>query len=203
MNTNFVYTIDRSLYINATNRCTNSCEFCVRNNPNFVYGDLWLEHEPSPDEVLAKLSMYDIKDYDEIVFCGYGEPTYRLDVIEAVSKYAHSHGLKTRINTNGHANAIYKYNVAEEFKNLIDSVSISLNADNEQEYNEICKLNISNAYKSMLDFASSCKQAEFDVSMSIVTGFDNEHNINIESCRQIADVIGAKFRNREFITNGY
>ena len=111
--------------------------------------------------------------------------------------------IKIRVNTNGHANAIYKTNIAEEFKNLVDSVSISLNSDNESQYNDICKPSIDNAFESMKDFARSCKQAGMEVSMSIVTGFDDVHQINIEECEKIASDIGAKFRNREFITNGY
>ena len=196
MNTNFVYTIDRSLYINATNRCTNSCEFCVRNNPNFVYGDLWLEHEPTPDEVLAKLSMYDVKDYDEVVFCGYGEPTYRLDVIEAVSKYAHNHGLKTRINTNGHANYIHGKDVTQTIVDCIDTIGISLNDISHKEYNDICHPEFEDGFEEMLSFAKLCLEKGGNVIFSVVDVIGIE---KIEKAKEIAKEIGAKLRIREFI----
>ena len=90
-----------------------------------------------------------------------------------------------------------------KFKSLIDSVSISLNASTEEEYNEICKPKIENAYESMLNFAKDCKNSGINVSMSIVTGFDNVHNVDVKACENICKSIGAKFRNREFIKNGY
>ena len=111
--------------------------------------------------------------------------------------------IKIRVNTNGHANAIYKTNVAEEFKKLIDSASMSLNAANAEDYNEICKPKISNAYEEMKKFVTACKSAGIDVTTSIVTGFDNIHDIDVNKCQEISENLGAKFKNREFITNGY
>ena len=110
--------------------------------------------------------------------------------------------IKIRVNTNGHANAIYKYNVAEEFKDLLDEASVSLNSDNAQQYNEICNPKIENAYEEVKKFIKACSDAGIEVSASIVTGFDNR-DINVENCEKIANSLGAKFRNREFITNGY
>ena len=111
--------------------------------------------------------------------------------------------IKIRVNTNGHANAVYKTDVAEEFRGLIDSASISLNADNADEYNEICRPKIENAYQAVKEFASACKKAGIKTAMSVVTGFDDKHDINVDNCEKIAADLGADFRNREFITNGY
>ena len=131
---NIVYEIGKSLYINATNRCSNACVFCVRNNKDFIYGDLWLDSEPTADDVINRLKEYDLSKYEEIVFCGYGEPTYRMDVIESVSDFAHKNGLKTRINTNGHANLINDKDVCKTIVNCIDTIGISLNEVDEEDY---------------------------------------------------------------------
>ena len=196
MNNNFVYEIGKSLYINATNKCTNACEFCVRNNPNFIYGDLWLEHEPKVDEVLAKLKTYDLKNYDEVVFCGYGEPTYRLDVIEAVSKFAKESYLKTRINTNGHANYIHKKDVSQIIVDCIDTIGISLNDVSEKEYDDICHPEFEGGFEEMLNFAKLCVEKGGNVVFSVV---DIIGQSKIARAKEIAKEIGATLRVRELI----
>ena len=194
-----------TVYVNLTNACTNSCIFCLRSQKDDVCGkEMWHDDNYTLDDIISQFNNY--KDYvKEVVFCGYGEPFLKKDMMKAFCVYLRESfpQIKIRVNTNGHANAIYKKNVAEEFKGLIDSVSISLNASTEQEYNDICKPSIDNAYEAMKDFAKSCKQAGMGVAMSVVTGFDNIHKINLDECEKIAENLGAKFRNREFITNGY
>ena len=130
----YVYEIGGKLYANLTNRCSNACTFCVRNydtdrkKPHGYEGyDLWLEKEPTADEVVAALEKYDLTKYKELVFCGYGEPTYRFDVLEEVAAYAHKKSLRTRINTNGQANAILGKDVSERMCRAIDVIGISLN----------------------------------------------------------------------------
>ena len=193
------------IYINLTNACTNSCVFCLRSQKDDVCGrEMWHDDNYTLEDII-----HQFKDYKdcakEVVFCGYGEPFIKKDMMKAFCEYLRKNypDIKIRVNTNGHANAIWKTNVAEEFKTLIDSVSISLNSDNEKEYDEICRPKIENAYEEMKNFASACKKAGMDVSMSVVTGFDGVHNINVENCKKIADELGAKFRDREFISNGY
>lgn len=195
----------KTVYINLTNSCTNACIFCLRSQKDDVCGrKMWHDDNFSLEDIIEQFKTYE-NSAQEVVFCGYGEPFLRKEMMKEFCKYLRENHpeIKIRVNTNGHANAIYKTNIAEEFKGLIDSVSISLNASNEEEYDEICKPKIKNAYKSMLDFTKSAKAAGMDVSMSIVTGFDKIHNIDIQKCEQIANSLGAKFRNREFITNGY
>ena len=196
MTNTFVYEIGKSLYINATNKCTNSCEFCVRNNKDFVYGDLWLEHEPTVKEVLDRLKEYDLKNYNEVVFCGYGEPTYRLDVIEEVSSFAHAHGLKTRINTNGHANYIHKKDVSDIIVKNIDTIGISLNDISEKEYDEICHPEFEGGFEEMLSFAKLCIEKGGNVIFSVVDVIGKE---KIDKATKIAKDIGAKLRVRELI----
>jgi len=194
-----------TVYVNLTNKCTNACIFCLRSQKDDVCGrEMWHDDNYTLEDIIEQFKVYE-NSAKEVVFCGYGEPFIRKDMMKAFCEYLRENypQIKIRVNTNGHANAIYKTNVAEEFKELIDSVSISLNSDNEAQYNEICKPQIENAFKEMKDFASCCVKAGMEVSMSVVSGFDDIHNINIKECEKIAKNLGAKFRNREYIVNGY
>lgn len=194
-----------TVYINLTNSCTNSCIFCLRSQKDDVCGkEMWHDDEYELEDVIEQFQKYS-ECAKEVVFCGYGEPFLRKEMMKNFSKYLRKNypNIKIRVNTNGHANAIYRTNVAEEFKGLLDSASISLNSATEEQYDEICQPKISNAYESMKDFAKCCVKAGIEVSMSVVTDFDKIHNIDVAKCEEIAKSIGAKFRNREFITNGY
>ena len=205
-----VYTIDNSdcpktVYINLTNACTNSCVFCLRKQKDDVCGkEMWHDDNYTVQDVINQFDKYK-NSAEEVVFCGYGEPFLKKDMMKSFCEYLRANfpKIKIRVNTNGHANAIYKTNVAKEFEGLIDSVSISLNASTEKEYDEICRPSVKNAYEEMKKFAKFCKEAGMDVSMSVVTGFDDVHEIDVSKCEEIAKSLGAKFRNREFITNGY
>ena len=132
------YTVGDGLYLNITNQCTNSCDFCIRNNGDGAYGSdsLWLEREPSAEEVLDAVREYDLSDFSELVFCGYGEPTYRLDVMLCVCRKIKSEypDTKIRLNTNGHASRIAGRDVSGELAGLVDTVSISLNSSDATGY---------------------------------------------------------------------
>ena len=194
-----------TVYVNLTNSCTNSCVFCLRTQKDDVCGaNMWHDDEYTLDDIINQFQSYNPTP-KEVVFCGYGEPFLRREMMKEFCKYLRKNypEIKIRVNTNGHANAIYKTNVAEEFKDLIDAVSVSLNASNSSEYDEICKPKIQNAYSEVKKFIKACVDAGIDVSTSIVTGFDKIHNVDVEKCEEISRELGAKFRNREFITNGY
>jgi len=195
----------KTVYINLTNACTNSCVFCLREQKDDVCGhEMWHDDNYTIDDIITQFKLYE-NSVKEVVFCGYGEPFLKKDMMKEFCKYLRKNypQIKIRVNTNGHANAIYKQNVADEFKGLIDSVSVSLNASDSEQYNEICNPKIDNAYDAMKNFIKACKQAGMDVTTSVVTGFDDIHNIDINKCEEIANSLGAKFRNREFIKNGY
>ena len=156
------YEVENSLYINMTNRCSNNCTFCIRNNGDGAYGSdsLWLEREPTVSEVLESVFSRDVSKYDEIVFCGYGEPSYRLcDAREVAQKIKEKHPeTKIRINTNGQSDLILGYNTAEMFRGAFDVVSISLNTPSAEKYAEICHPVFREAaYAAMLDFAENVK----------------------------------------------
>lgn len=197
MSNNYVYEVEDSIYINLTNRCTNKCEFCVRYYDEFVYGDLWINHEPSAEEVIEILKQYDLSKYKEVVFCGYGEPTYRIDAIVKIAEYVHSLGYKTRINTNGHGNAINNRDITTELVKAIDTIGISLNATDATKYNAIChSIYKEKAFDIMLDFAKKCIEKGGKVKLSVVDSIGNEE---IEKAQKIADSIGAILRVRKLI----
>ena len=195
----------KTVYVNLTNACTNSCIFCLRNQKDDVCGaEMWHDDKYTLEDIINQFNTYSPTP-SEVVFCGYGEPFLRREMMKAFCKYLKKNHpeIKIRVNTNGHANAIFKTNVAEEFKELIDAVSISLNAANKKDYDEICKPKIPDAYDEVKKFIKACVNANIDVTASIVTGFDKIHYIDAQECETIAHSLGAKFRNREFIENGY
>lgn len=202
---NFIYELDNKIYVNLTNACTNNCLFCIRTQKDDVKGaNMWLTVHPDIDAVISQLKEKENLIKNGVTFCGYGEPLLELDLVIALSKFIKENypEVKIRINTNGHANAIYKRDITSELVGLIDEFSISLNASNETLYNEICRPKIENAYNEMLLFAKKCIEKGFKTTLSVVTNFKN-YDINIQECEQIAKDIGAIFRNRAWIENGY
>ena len=194
-----------TVYVNLTNSCTNSCIFCLRNQKDDVCGaEMWHDDNYTLEDIIEQFNKF-LPYVKTTVFCGYGEPFLRREMMKEFCKYLRKNHpqIKIRVNTNGHANAIYKTNVAEEFKGLIDFVSVSLNASSEKDYDEICKPKIKNGYEEVKKFIKACSGAGIEVTASVVTGFDKIHYVNVEECEKIASSLGAKFRNREFIENGY
>lgn len=76
-----LYEVHDNLYVNMTNKCPCACTFCLRQTRDEMNhsGSLWLEREPSVEEVKNEFSKFDMDKYKEVVFCGFGEPTERLD----------------------------------------------------------------------------------------------------------------------------
>jgi TatD DNase family protein len=188
------YPIRNSLYLNITNRCTAACTFCVRYHTDFVKGhNLRLHEEPSAEAIIGQIG--DPKRYGEVVFCGYGEPLLRLDVVKAVSAEVKRRGGRVRIDTNGHANLIHKRDVLPELAGLVDAVSVSLNAQNAELYNKITQTKFGiGAYEAVKDFIRKAKEHIPDVSVTVVSLPD----VDIEACRRIADDLGVKLRVRDY-----
>ena len=196
------YEVENGLYVNITNRCSNRCSFCIRNNGDGAYGSdsLWLEREPGEDEILDSVFSRDLTKYSEIVFCGYGEPTYRLDTARSVALKIKEMcpSMKIRINTNGQSDLILNRNTAPEYKGAFDSVSISLNTPNPHRYNEICRPVYKNkAFDAMLQFAKNVKNYVPSVAFSVVRQFLTEQEIL--ECEEIAKRAGIALRIREYI----
>ncbi len=205
---NFLYFLDNKPYLNMTNACTNACVFCVRDQKEDVQGTkLWLDKDDiNSSEAIKQIDLNKdkIKNSGEIVFCGYGEPLIRIDEVVEISKYIKENfkNIKIRINTNGHANAIHKRNVAAELALYVDVISISLNAENEEIYNKISHPKIENAYEEVKRFIRACVEEKIFTIASVVANVPN-YPVDIERCEVIAKSLGAKFRVRDFISNGY
>ena len=140
----------------------------------------------------------------EIIFCGYGEPLLKLEELKQVAKYIKKNypDTKTRINTNGHANYVYKRDIVPELKGLIDTISVSLNASNSEEYDKLSQPSFKGAYEEVKKFIKSCSDNGFETIASVVEGYKGYH-LDLEKCERIAKDLGAKFRVREWIPNGY
>lgn len=196
MKDTYVYQIGDNLYINLTNRCSNRCTFCVRNGKETYEGHaLWLKGgEPSAEEVIAEIG--DPKRYAEIVFCGFGEPTYRLAEMLKICDYVHERGGKTRLNTNGHGSLIADMDIAFLLKEKLDGINISLNAPEEQAYNALCLPQVEGAFAAMIGFAKSCKAHGLNAWFSVVDCIGEE---NVEKCRILSREVGIPLRVREMI----
>lgn len=196
MKDTYTYQIGENLYVNLTNRCSNRCTFCVRNGKETYEGHaLWLKGgEPTAEQVISEIG--DPKKYREIVFCGFGEPTYRLREMLEICDYVRKEGGKTRLNTNGHGNVINGRNIAPELKGRVDAVNISLNAPSAEEYDRVCLPQIGNAYEAMKEFARDLKACGINCWFSVVDCIGQEA---VGKCRKIADGVGIPLRVREMI----
>ena len=203
---NLAYILDGKVYINLTNRCTNNCVFCIRTIKDDVVGaDLFLNTENvKAQDVIEQLEKMKDKLSSEIIFCGYGEPMLKLEVLKEVAKYIKEKYPSTiiRVNTNGHANLVYKRNVLPELKGLVDKFSISLNGENEEVYNKLSQPNIKNAYTAVKEFIKESVQEGYDTTATIVTGY-KDYKVDKEKCIEITKPLGAKFRERPWLDNGY
>lgn len=192
------YGIRDSLYLNITNTCTNNCYFCVRAQTAFVKGhNLKLDREPSAEDILKAVN--DPKKYREIVFCGYGEPTARLDVVKTVSKELKKRGAVIRLVTNGHGDLINKRPIVKELKGLIDKVSVSLNTDNEELYNKICKPMFGpGTYNAVVKFIKDCIENGIEAEATCL----NLPEVDPKECERKAKSLGAGFRLRLYGVTG-
>jgi len=189
------YKIRNSLYLNITNRCTNDCTFCGKRKSWFVKGHyLKLEKEPSVQEIMQKID--EERDFSEIVFCGYGEPLLRLDVVREVAGLIKKNkNIKVRIDTDGLANLVHKRNILPELAGLVDSISISLNAPSAFIYEKLCPSDFGEpAFHSLLKFIKDAKKYIKEVTATAV----ELPGVSMEDVRVLANSLGASFRKRRY-----
>ncbi len=197
MNDVYTYRIGDNLYLNLTNRCSNRCTFCVREEGETYEGyPLWLkEGEPSAETVMAQIG--DPRRYAEIVFCGYGEPTFRLNELLRIADRVHAEGGRTRLNTNGQGDLINGREIAPLLKGRLDGVNISLNAPDAASYVALCRPAFGNAaFPALISFARSCKRNGLNAWFSVVDCIGREQ---IERCRALAEETGIPLRVRTMI----
>lgn len=200
MNT-LTYEYGENLYINVTNECPNHCDFCLRNHSKgSIYADnLWYEgQEPSKEELWEDIVKRDLDQYTSVVFCGYGEPTCRLDDVLWLAKKIKEQGdYITRMNTNGLSDLINGRDTANEMAGLIDMISVSLNASTPEEYEHMCKSDFGAcAYDSMIHFTKAAVSSGIRTYMTVISTMPDDE---IENCRIICESIGAIFRIRQYI----
>ena len=192
-----VYAYGENLYINLTNECPCACIFCVRQKGEGLGSaqSLWLENTPKLTDVKRALRGWNLEDFAQIVFCGYGEPTCALDLLLKVCRYLRS--LKCpaiRLNTNGLSDLINKKSTAPLLAGLVDSISISLNAPTTEDYNELCRPQFGlEAFPAILRFAAECKRFVPRVRFTAVNVIGEE---KLALCHALAEDAGIPLRVR-------
>lgn len=197
------YAAGSAIYVNMTNRCPCACVFCIRHNKDRVFDSdsLWLDREPTVKEVCDSIDTWDMTEYDEIVFCGYGEPTERLyDLLEVARHIRSKSKINIRINTNGLADLIWNESTAPKLEGLIDTVSISLNATDKDAYFKVVRPKFGiDSYDSMLKFTKDCTRYVPSVVMTVVDIVTSKEEQ--ERCRKICESVGATLRIRPYVAD--
>ena len=196
------YIVEDKLYVNMTNRCSNRCEFCIRNNGDGAYGSdsLWLKREPTREEILKSVVSHDLATFPELVFCGYGEPSYRLDDAAYIAKEVKRicPSIKVRINTNGHSDLIHGRDTAPDYEGAFDIVSISLNTPSAEKYDEICHSKYGvESHAALIKFAENVKNYVQNTQFSVVKQTLTPEEI--EKCKEISKRVGVTLRLRDYI----
>ena len=189
------YSIRNTLYLNITNRCSNNCSFCIKfNSRTFDENDLFLDTEPSFDEIMAAIAAS--SDFEEIVFCGYGESLLRLDIVKQVAEAVKdNYFTPVRINTDGQANLVHGRNIIPELAGLVDCLSVSLNAPDAETYMRWCHSPFGAAgFTGVCDFIRLAAAEIPEVIASIVL----VPSLDVEACKALALSLGASFRKRSY-----
>lgn len=189
-----VYDIRDSRYVNLCDRCTLVCQFCPKTKGSHIVhsSDLTLLRRYDAQTYIDAIG--DPRRFDEIVFCGFGEPTLRLKPLLAIAQAIKQQGGRVRVNTDGLANRIHKRNVLPDLANCVDALSVSMNAQTEALYNLHCQPQLKNSFRHMLDFLALAPLYIVDVTATAINGLAG---VDIAACRQLAEERGVKFRQRE------
>ena len=194
-----LYVYKDKVYLNITNKCPCACTFCIRSKKDAI-GDasnLWLNHNPSFDEVKSAIDAFDFTGYNEIIFCGYGEPTNSFDVLVKTAQYIRSKlGIKIRVNTNGLGSLVNGRDISAELCSNVDAVSISLNCSNKEDYLKTVRPKFGiDSFDEMLDFAKKCRALTENVVLSVVDVIGEEE---VEKCKKIAEGLNIPLRVRKY-----
>ncbi|WP_394205141.1 TatD family nuclease-associated radical SAM protein [Shewanella waksmanii] len=189
-----VYDIRQSRYLNITGRCTLRCQFCPKHNGSKQVHQYQLDltHQPKAEDIISLLG--NVADFDEYVFCGYGEPTLNLDTLLGVAKEIKQRGGRVRVNTDGLGNLFHRRNILPDLAKVVDSLSISLNADTQALYEHHCQPKLSGSYQAVREFIKLAPHYIADVQVSALDGLEG---VDIQACQQQIEQAGAKFKYRK------
>ena len=187
------YQIENNLYLSITDRCTLECAFCPKTLGDMqVKGyDLSFDHRPTAEEIIGSID--DPARYQEVVFCGYGEPTLRLNVLLEVARDIKARGGKVRVNTDGLCNLVHKHDTLPVLAECVDALSVSLNAQNQEVYDLHCRPNLPGSFDAVLSFLREAPKYIDDVTATAVDGLEG---VDIPACEALAAELGVKFRRR-------
>jgi TatD family-associated radical SAM protein len=187
------YQIDDRLYLSITDHCTLDCTFCPKTRGDFRVGgyDLRMDHRPSAEELIAAIG--DPRRYAEVVFCGYGEPTLRLNLLLEVAAAVKRAGVRVRVDTDGLSNLVHKDDTLPELGRVVDALSVSLNAQDEATYERHCQPNLPGSYPAMLAFLRRAPEYVPEVTATAIEGLEG---VDIDACRRLAEGLGVRFRKR-------
>ena len=194
-----LYTYKNGVYVNLTNKCSCNCVFCVRRKQDAVNGEdvMWHDTDPTFEEVVAAIDGFDFTGYDELIYCGYGEPTCALDVLLKSAKYfKENHTQKIRVNTNGLGRLYHGRDILPDLNEVVDAYSISLNAPNAERYDEIAKPRWKGAFEEVLSFSKDVKAAGKEIALSVVTYISEEE---VAECKTLAEHLDIPLKIRNFI----
>ncbi|MGI2257908.1 TatD family nuclease-associated radical SAM protein [Shewanella sp. GXUN23E] len=194
MNTpTLVYDIRHSRYLNITGRCTLRCTFCPKQQGSTQVHEyqLKLDAQPKPDDLIPLLG--EVTDFEEYVFCGYGEPTLNLPTLLAVASEIKRRGGRVRINTDGLGNLFHRRNILPQLAECTDALSVSLNAQNEALYRQHCQPRLAGSWQAVNEFIRLAPQYIDKVEVSAIDGLEG---VDIEACRQIVEAAGCTFKHR-------
>ena len=189
------YVINNKLYINLTNKCNLHCAFCQRERErNFMVKGywVWVSRDPSVEEIIKEIG--NPKKYEEVVFCGYGEPTLRFSALKEIAKWVKEKGGRVRVDTNGLMFTFLPREKLKELKGLVDVWSVSLNAPDKETYDRVCRPAQANAFEMVIDFIKEALKEGFEV---VATAVDYD-GVDMEKTEELAKSLGAKFRGRVY-----
>ncbi len=188
------YRIDDRLYLSINDRCTLECRFCPKTHNDYQVKtyDLRMDHRPDAAEIIDSLG--DISACREVVFCGYGEPTLRLNVLLEVAEAVKQRRGRVRVNTDGLGNLVHKRNILPEMSSFVDAISVSMNAQNEDIYMQHCQPRLPGSYEAMLDFLILAPDYIESVTATAINGLPG---VEIGACQALTRHIGVHFRERQ------
>ncbi len=187
------YIIGNRLYLSITDRCTLECRFCPKTQGvPFVKGyDLTMDHRPEAEEIIAAID--DPAKYEEVVFCGFGEPTLRLKVLLEVARHIKARSGRVRVNSDGLSNLVHKDDTLQALAECVDALSISMNAQNPEIYDRHCQPGLPGSFEAMLSFLEEAPRHIPDVTATAIEGLEG---VDIDACKRLAEARGVKFRKR-------